>query len=63
MPFTKKRDWAPVKDDELMISVWTKSYATGYYMIYDSSSSTTRYYHRCLEYTLPAFAGISVLAQ
>lgn len=33
-------------------------------MMYDSSSTLRYYYyHRCLEYTLPAFTGINVLAQ
>lgn len=33
-------------------------------MMYDSSSTGRHYYyHRCLEYTQPAFTGINVLAQ
>lgn len=33
-------------------------------MMYDSSSTGRYYYyHRCLEYTQPAFTGINVLAQ
>lgn len=33
-------------------------------MMYDSSSTLRYYYyHRCLEYTQPAFTGINVLAQ